>query len=469
MIRHIFALIFVSLFLSSCIYWVDHENILSGSSNIHTGALYATGISDADRVKLAIDRKTELRTIRMWDYMTLKNNPEKAIAYYSVALERLPDDIVIRRKIAHAYYQSRNWRDAYMNYARVPISELKENEYNELFVSLFADEARPDRLTELAKYTLDVPTRDYYQMIDTCYSGIHNCIVGIEWYMGSSTRILDLQTSIKKSTQISPDYHYRNFLVAAELYRQGSYRAVDILTSEILSKRANYTEVRKLRGFALYELWRYSQARDILLTYLESNPQDIETISRLGEIYVYLGDYTTSSLYLNNAVTAGYPHKTELERRLAYNYAALGDHASMLKVLSYLLQETDVTEDDYAVAISLALRQGENIRAYAWSYAAIIRFPGSQILTPLYISALRLNGRSHEIPSYIQTLSDELAGHPLIQLEYATSMLDEGKIDQALPILRVIRDQDSTTDWGIEAANQIDQIIALQNQTGSVQ
>ena len=117
-------------------------------------------------------------------------------------------------------------------------------------------------------------------------------------------RILDLQKSIRTSTQISPDYQYRNFLVATELYRQVSYRAVDILTGEILSKRSNYMEVRKLRGFALYELGRYSEARDILLTYLESNPQDIETISRLGEIYTYLGDYTTSSLYLNNAVTA---------------------------------------------------------------------------------------------------------------------------------------------------------------------
>jgi hypothetical protein len=29
----------------------------------------------------------------------------------------------------------------------------------------------------------------------------------------------------------------------------------------------------------------------------------------------------------------------------------------MLKVLSYLIQETDATEDDFAVAISLALHQ----------------------------------------------------------------------------------------------------------------
>ena len=179
--------------------------------------------------------------------MTLKNNPEKAIAYYSAALEQLPDDIVIRRKMAHAYYQTRNWPNAYDNYARVPIAELNEMEYGELFASLFADDARPDRLTELARYTLDAGTREYYQIIDTCYSGIHNCIVGINSYTGTSTKIVDLQRTITGATQISDDYQYRNFLVAAELYRYGSYRAVDILTAEILTKRPNYNEVRKLR------------------------------------------------------------------------------------------------------------------------------------------------------------------------------------------------------------------------------
>lgn len=238
-------------------------------------------MTDEYRIQLAIERKKELRTIRKGDYMTLKNNPEKALIYYQAALEKLPDDIVIRRKIAHVYYQLRNWNEAYANYARVPLKELRESEYDELFQSLFSDDARPDRLTELARYQLDPSTREYYQLIDTCYSGIHNCIVSIESYTGSTDRITVLQDIILKSTQISEDYQYRNFLVATELYRQRSYRAVGILTAEILAKRPNYSEVHKLRGFALYELGRYSEARDVLLVYLESNPQDLESIYRL--------------------------------------------------------------------------------------------------------------------------------------------------------------------------------------------
>lgn len=39
----------------------------------------------------------------------------------------------------------------------------------------------------------------------------------------------------------------------------------------------------------------------------------------------------------------------------------------MMQVLAYLLEEKDVTESDNAVAISLALQNGENLKAYVWA------------------------------------------------------------------------------------------------------
>ena len=131
---------------------------------------------------MTLERKKELRTIRKGDYMTLKNNPEKAIVYYQEALEKLPTDIVIQRKMAHTYFLLKNWKNAYDIYSRVPISEIKDTEQKELFQSLFFDETRVDRLGELSHYQLDQDTREYYQIADICYSGIHNCIVSIESY-----------------------------------------------------------------------------------------------------------------------------------------------------------------------------------------------------------------------------------------------------------------------------------------------
>ena len=52
----------------------------------------------------------------------------------------------------------------------------------------------------------------------------------------------------------------------------------------------------------------------------------------------------------------------------------------MMKVLGYLLQEEDVTEDDAAVAISLALEEGENLKAYVWAENTFKKYPESNII-----------------------------------------------------------------------------------------
>lgn len=102
--------------------------------------------------------------------MALKNNPEKAILYYQAALEKLPDDIIIRRKFAHTYFLLRDWKNSYLNYSQIPISEIRDTEQQELFQSLFFDETQLDRLKELDRYSLDPSTREYYGIIDICYS-----------------------------------------------------------------------------------------------------------------------------------------------------------------------------------------------------------------------------------------------------------------------------------------------------------
>jgi Flp pilus assembly protein TadD len=94
---------------------------------------YATGLTDDQRVSLARDRQKELRTIRKGDYLLSQNNAIEAIAAYLQVLERIPDDIVVRRKLAHAYFLTHDWKSTYQNYTLVPLSEMHEDEQKELF------------------------------------------------------------------------------------------------------------------------------------------------------------------------------------------------------------------------------------------------------------------------------------------------------------------------------------------------
>lgn len=182
--------------------------------------------------------------------------------------------------------------------------------------------------------------------------------------------------------------------------------------------------MEKLLGFSLYEVGNLTESRKYLLTYLERSSKDTETILRLGDIAFAVRDYKTANLYYNNAILSGYTPKTAIERKLAYSYARLSDISGMMRVLAYLIVEPDATEDDTAVAISLALQNGENLKAYVWASNALIRYKDSPTIIALSLTTMRLVGKSDDARSYLSTLSEQLSSSPIILLEKGILTLD---------------------------------------------
>jgi tetratricopeptide (TPR) repeat protein len=460
MIRIYTLLITFFFLLTSC-----SENLpipYKTTDGLVSGEKYQAQLNPDQRAELAKNRRKELNSLRKWDYYIIKNNPQDALSYYLQVSEKLPDDVIVKKKIAHAYFLQRNWKSAYSYFLQVPIAELKVTEKKELLGSLFFDETQPDRLGEMSKFAFSSEQKEYYKIVDVCYSGVHNCIVAIQGYSGTSQDIKNLQKTILDAEKISSDYQFRNFSVATQFYMHGDFRASEKLAGEILAVRPDYTEVIKLAGFSAYELGKFSQAKSFLLSYLEKNSNDLETIVKLGEITYELGDYITSNLYLNNAITAGFTPKTNLERRLAYNYYLLGDALGMIKVVSYLLQESDVVEDDFAVAISLALGRGENIRALAWAQEGIRRYPDSSIIFPLYLTTLRVNGQVDEALRLIEVSTGSFAQVPVVQLEQGILLYDQKKYGEAQKLLEIVKESDQNADFSLEASSFLDEIKRMQ-------
>lgn len=158
---------------------------------------------------------------------------------------------------------------------------MTELEQSELLTSLFFDETQIDRMGELSRISIGKERQEYYTTINACYTGIHNCIVTIEAYTGELSTVKELQSVIQDAQTISPDYQYRNFVVATKLYEYGEYRAASLIAREILQNRPDYAVVEKLLGFSLYEIGNYPDAKRYLLSHLERSPKDLETIVRL--------------------------------------------------------------------------------------------------------------------------------------------------------------------------------------------
>ncbi len=424
---------------------------------------YKTALDPDEKIKLAKKRKSQIVGIRKGDYYSLRNAPEDALKYYLEVAERLPDDQVVRKKIAHVYFLQKSWKQAYQNYVKVPLSELSDSEQNELFSALVFDETELDRVGELSKLVTGTGIQEYYRTIDICYTGIHNCVVQIESYTGAYLPLMDIASVSKNAVKITPDYQYRNFAIAAKLYEQGMYRAVEKLTKEILDTRPDYFEVVKLRATALFSLGEYEVAKKLFLQYIEHDPKDLESMVFLGEIHFFLKDYITSNLYLNNAILAGYAPKTDLERRLAYNYSLLSDTNGLMKVMNYLLQESDVLEDDVAVGVSTALSLGENTRARTWAEQGLQTYSGSNMIRPLYITALRLTGDRDAALHELEGISEsDKKKNPNYQLEEAILDFDGAKIDEALALFEELSNLEEWPDIASEAQDYMDRIHAMQ-------
>ncbi len=308
-------------------------------------------------------------------------------------------------------------------------------------------------------------TIEYFRVVDTCYVSKDECVHEIQSYTGSEGRILNLKEQIESAKKLTSDIEYRNLLIAGTFYKQGMYRASEKILADILAERPDYIEVKKMLGFSLFELGRYEWAKKYILEYLEKNPNDIESIIRMGELSAKLWDYVASNLYLNNAISAGFLPKTNLERRLAYNYSLLGDTVGMMKVINYLLQEQDATEDDYAVGISLAIQDGQYLRAISWSRLGLDRFIDSPTLTPLYIQALRLNGEIDNASAILQnTAESAMIDNPNFLLEKAIILTELSDYEGAKDLFRELLSLEDWPDIVSESELYLDRIAILEQQ-----
>lgn len=270
--------------------------------------------------------------------------------------------------------------------------DLEDAEKKKMLSSLMFDESTPVKSPEIQKLNLSSDESEYYGYIENCYTGIHNCVVSLQTYSGSYEPTAKLKNIIDTYMKVSTDFQYRNILLAGAFFESKEYLAGAKIAEEITLKRPDYKIAYKVAGYCNYELGKYKEANLYLGKYYAFDSKDVATAYTLGLANYYLEDYTTSNLYFNTAVLNGYTPKTELERRLLYNYYTLGDKKGMYKIFRYLLKESDVSEDDFVIAVHIALEDGDRSKGFLWVNEGIEKFPASDMLYALRGNLYILNG-----------------------------------------------------------------------------
>lgn len=124
----------------------------------------------------------------------------------------------------------------------------------------------------------------------------------------------------------------------------------------------------------------------------------------------------------------------------------------MMKVLGYLLQEEDVTEDDFAIAISAALTDGDFTHALSWSDIGNMKFPNSLMLGPLAVRVARESGELDRAQNLLANMDEKsLLANPNFLLEKAKLFYDKKDYVSAKKLFEELKDMDGWTDLAYES------------------
>lgn len=414
-------LIFSILFTACSFPWSDKDPDVSdapGNVEHQSGGLFGAN-SWESQVDIARRRVALRSVIRKWDYYSARNEASRAAEYYETAYKQNANDPQIALRLANAYLELRQFRKAADIFVKFDISQFDEPAKRKVISSIMLDTSRTDRKSAIAGLDITQWTKEYLALLDDCITVPGECI-GIIHKSGSADyQIQALRETVKSAEGSSDDTLFVQALLMGKLYEQKAFLAVARLGETILQTRPNYRVVLKMTGYSEYELWNYETAAKILEQYYAFEPKDVEAAYMLGIVNYFRWDYSTSNLYFNSAVLNGYTPKTELERRLVYNYALLGDTPWAFKIFRFLLDENDVLPDDFHIALFMAEQAGEYSKVSLWSRKWLQKFPEDALVNAFAGVASRRKEDIQEAESYLLKAKNLDSKNPLVSLELA--------------------------------------------------
>lgn len=356
-------------------------------------------------------------------------------------------------------FELKRFPEAYSHYRNLPLKEIDAVTKERLLSSFMFDETLTDRQSQLDAMPFDEAEKNYYSYVGTCYTGIHNCVVRILEYTGEEARMKELLDSVKTYETLSTDYQYRNALLSGTFFKQKQYLAAAKIAEEIVKNRPNYRASVKVAGFSHFELGNYEQANAWLKKYFDFDPKDIQVAYALGIINYYLEDYATSNLYFNNAVINGYRPKTELERRLVYNYYLLDDKKGTFKIFRYLLEEEDVTNEDFEIAVFTAIEEREYGKAFLWAEKGMAKFPDNDRLVALRGWVSQIRGEDDKAVKDFTKALDMNRRNSIALLRLGIFYKDKGDRTLAKSYLEAAKESDTSGTFGEDARNALEALV----------
>jgi tetratricopeptide (TPR) repeat protein len=339
---------------------------VSGDATYVPTYTYIEPLSTQKKMEERKNRQNFHGLIKKGDYYALKNERELALKYYLSVHAKLKNDRILEKKIANLSFDAKRFEQAYAYFIKVPTVDLLENEKFRMLDALVFQNGTLNVTQELASMPIKEETKQYFRVVASCTRSVDVCLSDVRASSGASVQLAELRTALEEATAMSQEPTYPQALLATTFYNQGRYLSAYFLGKDIITRRPDYRPVIKLVGMSAFRVDYAPEASKWLMQYRTFEPHDPEASAVLGDIFLESEDHVSSNLYFNAALTDGFENRTELERKLVYNYYLLDDKKGMFKVFRYLLADSGAEESDFIIAVSTSINANEMSKASLW-------------------------------------------------------------------------------------------------------
>lgn len=315
-----------------------------------------------------------------------------ALKSYLWAVKQTPNDKVITKKIGDTYYQMKKFKIAYNYYKDLLWTDIVDS--NKLAITYFHTlPIEKEKLDfnkiykEIDKFNLEKEDIFFYKTSIECLFNKWTCQKKFEdylkkWYKWKNKNILFIKKAFDdySALQIKEQY-FKDTQILAAIFKANLFWISNILSKDILKEMPDYLPVLKIISKWNYELWKFKDAKKYLLEYNKYDKNDPKVNYMLWVINIKLQEYILSNIFFIRASKLWYKNKSDISRRLIYNYYLAsnkvnGNKERMLLEFKKLIETyKDVNATDYSLWIYYSIISWKDKQANKWTDKAMILFP----------------------------------------------------------------------------------------------
>ncbi len=139
----------------------------------------------------------------------------------------------------------------------------------------------------------------------------------------------------------------------------------------------------------------------------------------------------------------------------------MGDQKGTFKIFRYLLEEEDVTNEDFEIAVFTAIEEREYGKAFLWAEKGMVKFPDNDRLVAMRGWVFQIRGEDEKAVKDFARALDMNRRNPIALLRLGIFHKDKADFGRSKSYLEAAKEADTSGTFGEDAAKMLEDLAQM--------